>query len=426
MNRAVWGRVLGAGLAAVTLAAAPGCGARDYGPPVLKAADVERRTPAADAPVDAVSRGLAALGHELARTDAAPGKNWIASPLSIGSAFAMARAGANGETAAEIDRVLGLPAAGGHDAYNAVTRQVVTGDGPPPAPVAKREPGPPRPPTVRVGNALFTQHGLPIGPRFLDTLAAQYGAGVRPVDFASPDAADMINSWVRRETAGRIGKLFDELPGDTKLVLANTVYLRADWARPFTESRPDTFRRAGGSTVEVPMMHQEEKLGYAAGDGWQAVEVPYAGGRFAMRILLPSGDRAPATLLAPDAIAAVTAALRPMDVELSLPRWDFTTTIDLTRAMRNLGVTRAFDATADFSGISPGLYIDRAIHRATITVDEWGTEAAAVSGIGMALSAGPQPQVQVRVDRPFAFAIIHGPTRVPLFVGQVADPSARD
>jgi serpin B len=410
--------------AAAVLAAAAACGGTPAVPTL--AADVARQQPAADAPVRDVASAVTSFGYRL-QTSAFPTGNSVISPLSVAYAFAMARAGAGGETAAQLDRVFGFPASGLHDAFNAITRQVVTADQPPAEPRKARPDGPPRPPVVCVGNALFPQQGLAVGQPFLRTLAAQYGAGVHPVDFGSGKAAGVINAWASRQTAGRIKKVFDNLPGDTKLVLANTVYLRADWDRFLFAERavePAPFTRSDGSTAQVPTMHATEDLRYAAGTGWQAAEVPFAGGQLAMRILLPAPGQDPAKLLAPDTMAAVGAALRTVYIGLSLPKWDFGSDLDLVPALRALGLTAPFAGDADFGGISPGLRVDQAVHRATITVDEWGTEAAAVTGISWATAGRVPPTVQLTVDHPFAFAIVHTATGVPLFMGRVADPSA--
>lgn len=413
-------RLVAAGLTLATVAA---CG----GPamPTLIAGDVARQWPAADTPTGDVSRSVTALGYRLTGSAFPAGQNSVVSPLSIAYAFAMARAGAGGETAAQMDRVLGFPATGLHEAFNLITRQIVTADVPPPRRTGPREPGPP---VVCVGAGLFPQRGMPIGRPFLTTLAAQYGAGVYPVDFAGGTADDTINQWVRRQTAGRIKQAFDALPPSTALVLANTIYLRADWAGlTFAEDPVTTqpFTRAGGDTVGVPMMHGAIQMRYAVGDGWQAVEVPFAGGTLAMRILLPAPGRAPGPLLAPETMAKVASTLRTGYVGVSLPRWDFGADLDLVTALKAMGLTLPFAPAADFGGISPGLFIGQAVHRANITVDEWGTEAAAITGLAFATAAEPPPPIQVRVDHPFAFAVMHAGTGIPLFMGQVMDPSAR-
>jgi serpin B len=413
--------LVGVGL---VMALATGCGG---GPdiPTVSAAHVTREQPPTDAPVAEVARAVTGLGYRLETSAFPADRNSVLSPLSIAIAFAMARAGAGGGTAAQLDQVFGFPTAGLHGAFNAITRQVVTADTPPEA--KPRKDPTPQPPVVSLGNALFPQRGLPIGAPFLGTLAAQYGAGVHPVDFSAGKAAGVINQWVDRQTAGRITRLFDSLAAGTALVLANTVYLRASWDRLLFAKGgtvPAPFTRGDGTTEQVPTLHAEDTLRVAGGTGWQAVEVPYAGGQLAMRILLPAPGHSPASLLAPDTMAAVAAALRPEYVGLSLPRWDFASGLDLVPALQALGLTSPFAPGADFSGISPGLHVDQAVHRATITVDEWGTEAAAVTGLSMPLSAPAQPQTRIVVDRPFAFAIVHTGTGVPLFMGQVTDPSA--
>ena len=201
------------------------------------------------------------------------------------------------------------------------------------------------------------------------------------------------------------------------------------------ESRPDadepttadSFSLPDGAGVTVPTMHSAGSLRYATGPGWRAVELAYAGGSLAMRVLVPTGSTSPAELLAPATLRAVRAGLHEENVALSLPRWDFHTDLDLGEALQRLGVHAAFDPnSADFSGISPRpLYIDQAVHRANVTVDESGTEAAAVTGLAFkAVSAMVPAAITVRVDRPFAFAIVDTTTQAPVFLGTVADPRA--
>jgi serpin B len=423
-------RTLLLGLTAALVAsqvAACGRGGSGVRPPDLLMADgVTRLAPPADAPVAAATAGMTAFAYALCRASAKASQNWVASPVSIATAFAMARVGARGSTASQLDKVFGYPSTGRDEAFNAITRALVTTDVPakPSGPTPKPT-DPPRPPVVSIGNALFTSEHLAIGADFLRTLAAQYGAGARPVDFASTDAAAKINAWVKQQTAGRIDKLFDSLDPSTLLVLANTVYLRADWASIFLEPPTDQpFHRAGGAPVTASMMRQPMSAGYAAADGWQAVELPYAGGDLAMRLMLPAPAGAPDDMLSPAAMGAVTSRMADTQVDVTMPRWDFAADIDLTTVLRAMGLTVPFTGAADFSGIAPGLFIDQAIHRANITVDQRGTEAAAATGIAMTSSAPLPPPVSFTADRPFAFAIVGGPSRVPLFVGHVADPTA--
>ena len=379
------------------------------------------------APVDEAVAGMRAFGHELYGEVATGDPNTVVSPLSIWYAFAMARAGSGGDTAAEIDEVLGFPRAGLHEALASLSDGVVATDkAPPPPPDARRGASrDPEPPVVAIANGLFVQDGFAVGEPFARTLADHYGAAAEPVDFASGAAAREIDGWVREQTAGRIKKLFDSLDAATRVVLANAVYLKADWALPFAEhlTRPAPFTRADGSVVRVPTMRQEAELRYAAGHGWQAVELPYAGGELAMWVLVAAKGGDPGELLTPGVLAAVEDRLHSTRVDLRLPRWDFATDLDLIPPLQQRGMTKPFTGSADFTGIAPGLFIDQVVHKANITVDEWGTEAAAVTGIAMNESMPPPPDVQMRADRPFAFVVAHTPTGAPVFAGSVGDPS---
>ncbi|MGH3947041.1 MAG: serpin family protein [Pseudonocardiaceae bacterium] len=390
---------------------------------MLLAQGVSREVPR-QAPVEQIVAGLTRFGHDLYTVAAAPASNTVISPLSVGYAFGMARAGAAGQTASQLDQVFGFPASGPHAAFNDLDRQIVTAGAPPPrsSPGATRAPDVrPAPPVVAIANGLFVQDGLPVTDGFLRTLASQYGAGARI--FPPGQGAEQINAWVREQTAERIGRLFDQLDPATRLVLANAVYLKADWQTPFAKNPTTdaTFTRADGTMAAVPMMRQQESLRYASGQGWQAVELPYAGSELSMRVIVPQGALTPPEVLSPLTLAQVEALLRAAQVELFLPRWDFATGLDLLPALNTLGLT----ALDDFSGMSQErLALDQAVHRANITVDEWGTEAAAVTGLAFTVSAPPEPQVVVRADRPFAFTIVHQPTGAPLFIGHVADPLA--
>ena len=421
-------RILTSAVIAVLVAA---CGTGDSGAPpgdasVLRAAGVDRDLPPADAPVDATVHGMMAFGYNLYRASTEPASNAVISPLSIAYAFAMARAGARGDTADQIDGVLRYPTDGVHDAFNAITRELVTAAGPP-SPTAPPATGTvSAPPVLSIANGLFVQEGERLKEEFLRVLASEYGAGA--VDFRSPEAIEIIDAWVREQTADRIRKLFDELDPATKVVLGNAVYFKADWAFPFAEhpTRTESFTRTDGSTVRVPMMRQEADLRYATGDSWQAVELPYADSNLAMWVLVPTDQTTPGELLAPDTFTDVAARLHPGRVDLSMPRWDFATDLNLIPPLQDLGMEVPFEPGADFSAMLPGVWIDQAVHRANITVDEWGTEAAAVTGLAFATSLPPPPDVTIRADHPFVFAIVDTDNGTPLFIGHVADPTATD
>ncbi len=350
----------------------------------------------------------------------------MASPLSLAVAFAMVRAGAAGTTASELDTVFGFPTSGRDAAFNAITRRLATADVPPaPNRKAREANQKPQPPVVSVGNALFPQKGLAIGAPFLRTLAAEYGAGVRPVDFATGDALNQVNAWAEKQTAGRIKKIFDQLDGATKLVLANAVYFKADWHSYFLDASAAPFTKGDGTVIQAPTMHRTGLMRYAQTGGMSAIELPYALGEFAMWVMLPAVGGKPEDTLAPAAYGALRSAFGEAQVAIAVPKWDFETSLDLATLLPGLGLRKAFEPSADFSGIAGGLFIAQAVHKANITVDEWGTEAAAVTGIGMPTSAQPEPAIRFTADRPFAFAIVGGKERIPLFIGRVSDPAAK-
>lgn len=419
------------GLALPFLAACGRASVPDRGDLKLVAAQgVERRVPPKGTPVAPTVAGMTAFGHALLGVAGSPRENFVASPASIAFAFGMVRAGARGTSATQIDQALGFPSSGPHAALNALTRSIGTVGEAPPKDRGTRDAGEAsKPPVVSIANGVFAQQDFEIRDAYLRLLAEQYGAGVRTLDLRAPDAVAVINAWVRQQTAERIGKLFDRLDPNIVLVLANAIHLRADWRSPFERhaTAQGPFTRTDGSTVKARLMSREGRHRYAAGDGWQAVELPYTGDELAMWVLVPTTDATRATpgdLLAPATVDAALTGGREERLRIVMPRWDFATNVDLKPALERMGMTVPFTTAADLSGIAERLYVGQAIHRATITVDEFGTEAAAVTGVGVDLVSAPlPPKLVVRADRAFAFAIVHRPTRTPLFIGQVTDPS---
>jgi serine protease inhibitor len=383
--------------------------------PRLVSSDVERAAPVATPAASEAVVGMQAFAHRLLseHPELMQGPNAVVSAASIGTAFAMLRAGATGETAEQIDEVLGFPASDLGPAYNFLTDQW-TAEGP-------------GAPELTVANSLFVQDDFALKRPFLDALARDLGAGVRTVDFAG-DAAERINAWVRQQTRDRIEKLFDDLPASTRLVLANAIYLKATWTHQFTadSTSDDEFHRPAGAAVRVPFMNQTAHVDYVRGDDWSAVRLPYRGGELSMWVLLPDrqgGD--PVALLHPEVLTRATTTATQRQVELWLPKWDFQSDVPLTAVLPAMGMPRAFTDAAEFPGVSElPLMIDEVVHRADITVDEKGTEAAAATGIAMRVAALPaSPEVSFEADHPFAFVVLHDPTGSPLFEGVVGDPS---
>jgi serpin B len=385
----------------------------------LVKADVARSTPAADAPVDAVVGGLDDFAVRLAAQS--PDGNLVVSPASIGVAFAMAEAGADEATAAKIADVFGFPDQPGvHEAMNALSRQLDGANG-------DTEQGEV---ILELANALWAQQGTEIGQPFLDTLAANYGAGVQPTDFAGdPEGSrSAINGWVSDRTRERIPDLVPEgmITAETVTMLVNAIYMKAPWAVPFSEETTDDqpFHLADGSTATVPTMHGAERHWAAAQTGgFTAVELPYAGGKLSMVVLLPDEGTALADAeasLTGTELEQIVGGLQPATVDLDMPRWEAESALDLGQSLTALGLPIP---GGDLSGIAPGTQIGGAVHAANITVDEKGTEAAAATAVMGATSAMPPDQIlHVTIDRPFLFLVRDTASGAPLFYGRITDP----
>jgi serine protease inhibitor len=376
-----------------------------------------------------VVAGMRLFGDNLHQVTATSSANWTASPLSIAVAFGMLRAGARGATAKQLDHVFGFPTGSTpqgspHAALNALAAAIVTTS---PATI---NPSPssssPPPPIVDIANGFFLDNDFAtsVRPAFLQLLATQYGAHATGLSFADQTAAATINAWVAEQTRNRIKMLFRSLPANTKLALVNAVYLKTTWLNQFdpANTAPGQFTAASGSPVIAQLMHNSfEQVRFTENPSWQRITLPYVGGELAMRIVLPVGVvKDIPTLTKLVGIAAGSTSTDPSSpVHLTLPKWDAATTLKLLPALSALG----FRDVTDLSGIAPGLDVSAAIHKADITVDEMGTEAAAVTGITVAQSAIAATPVPMVVNRPFAWAVVHEPTDTPIFTGHVIDPT---
>jgi serpin B len=384
-----------------------------------------------------------ALHRQLATGD----DNLCVSPYSIESALAMTFVGADGETRTEMARVLHLTsdstvpasfAALQHslEEMSAKTSELVK--------QSKKFGGPSEPITLNIANRLFAQKGYAFREAFLSLVKQNFGGAFEPLDFvANPAAATQhINKWVADQTHDRIRDLIPggALDKTTRLVLANALYLKAPWANEFSENatQPEAFHVRGGTPVDVPMMRKTDRhFAYAKREGFTAVSLPYVGSDLQFVVFLPddvNGLHALESKLSGDMLAAC-AKLQTRDVDLHLPKFKLEPpTITLAKNFEALGMKTAFDqppGSANFDKIAPRtprdyLYISQIFHKTFIAVDEKGTEAAAATAVAMlagsALRSPPPPPIEVKIDRPFVYAIQHVPSGVCLFLGRVTDP----
>jgi serpin B len=282
-------------------------------------------------------------------------------------------------------------------------------------------------------NAAWLQKGFPIKPAFLDTLASYYGAGVWQTDFAGhmADALAAINSWTKRNTRGKIDRLFDQLDPTTQLVLANAVYFKAAWESPFDpkDTAPGPFTLGSGDHVSTPYLNDEDSAYPAAvRDGYAVVQLPYVGGRFAALAVMPtSGTLTDFTAhLTTQKLAGIVASLHQQPVHLSLPKFTTRSTLDLHDALAALGMPIAFTDRADFSRLTDQpVQVGQVVQRVYLSVAEKGTEAAAATGIAILPGAAQQPPaLSVAFDHPFLFLIRDTQTGAILFASTIDDPTA--
>lgn len=369
----------------------------------------------------------AAFAFDLYRALRGAEGNLFFSPYSISVALAMTYAGAAGNTADQMASSMHftLPRDRLHPAFNAYALDLQNRAEAETEGTAFE---------LSVANSLWGQQDFPFRREFLDLLAEHYGAGMRLVDFAAdPEAARLaINGWVSDETRDKILDLIPSGAIDplTRLVLANAIYFQAGWLHPFEAEATTTepFHLLDGTTVDAPLMHQDRAYGRSVRDGYRAVELPYASGNMSMLILLPDeGEfRSVEEALGPEMVQQLVDELTFGPVILSLPRFSYDSDFSLEAALRNLGMTDAFDpGSADFSGMDGrrDLFIGSILHKAFVSVDEHGTEAAAATAVIMELtSAYLDEPIVFTVDRPFLFLIRDRETGSILFLGRVLDP----
>ena len=339
-------------------------------------------------------------------------ENLALSPFSIGSALAMVRQGAAGNTASELDALLDVDAATLAAAVNTIWQRMTAAEGV----------------QLNGANAVWAQRDHAWKQPYLDGLAA-FGAPLQERDIAAdPEAVRVqINAWVKEVTHQMIPELLP--PGlvtvMTRMVLVNALRFAAAWQRPLADQGAAPFKAPGG-TKDVPWL-----AGGGAGLPWlerpdaRATVIPCEGGEFGLALVLPREGVAIRDVLTTATLIEVTRAPGEV-VSFGLPKFEVRTEAGLADALAAMGVRDAVDPDrADFSPMTDRekLFISFVQHQAVVVVDEKGIEAAAATAIGMEASGAAVEPKQLTCDRPFGYALVHLPTTTPLFVGVVADPT---
>jgi serine protease inhibitor len=281
----------------------------------------------------------------------------------------------------------------------------------------------------RLANSIWYRQGFPFHQSFLDVTRSWFDAEVRALDFASPASVGTINDWVDGSTNGKITKIIDEIRRENVMFLINAIYFKGSWRDQFDPSATidAPFRAADGREQAAKLMHRHAKMSYLQTPEFQAVDLPYGRNAFAMTVLLPAEGMtvdALAASITADSWAQWEKQFHTADVDLFLPRLKLTYERKLNDDLNALGMRNAFvEGGADFTRMAPAptgydLFIDYVKQKTYVDVNEEGTEAAAVTVVGISLTSAPQT-VTMRVDRPYLFAIRERLSGTILFIGKV-------
>lgn len=344
-------------------------------------------------------------------------QNVFISPLSILLALAMAYNGAVGDTnlaMADAMEFSGMDMEELNQGFSDLMVSILNGD-----------------PSIQINiaNSIWSRLGFDPEEDFVDINKKYYSSEVKELDFSDPGAVDTINGWIEDATEEKIKKMLTEIPGDVVMYLINAIYFKGDWTYPFEEEATyeEDFNLEDGSKKSVEMMHIVEHYDYIAGENFGMVRLPYGDEKFSMYIVLPDEG------VAVDSIVGfldsyyydnLRNSMVEKEIRLAMPKYKMEYGVKvLNDVLTELGMGIAFGPEADFSGINPGIFISKVMHKAVIEVNEKGSEAAAATVVAMVESAMPVDEmIEFTVDRPFFFVIADDRSGAILFIGKVVEP----
>jgi serpin B len=344
-------------------------------------------------------------------------ENIFVSPLSLHMALGMLLNGAGTETAAEIRK--GLKMEGVSDAdLNQAYKSLIDG-----LPVADSQ--------VKLGiaNSVWYKKNFQVENSFLEVMKNAFDAEIAGIEFDEA-GKDKINQWASDKTNGKIKKVLDKISEDQVMFLLNALYFKGDWKNKFdaAATADKTFKLESGSTKNVKMMYSKTDAGLKTSDQFTAVELPYGNDQFKMTLILPKGENTIGKVLSEintENWAALSASQGP-NVKVGLPRFTLDYAVDLIETIKAMGINKVFGG-GDLLKLSknPNLYVNLINQNTYLGIDEKGSEAAAVTTIGIGLtSAGPEPGVFV-CDRPFGLVISEKTSNTILFMGRIMNPESK-
>jgi serpin B len=345
------------------------------------------------------------------------GENVFISPFSISTALSMTYNGAQSTTKQAMAETLGydgLTLEAVNDSYKNIISYLHNAD---------------KKISLEVANSIWIREGEKIKEDFISRNMEFFNAEVDMLDFSQASAVDRINRWISDATNKKIDKMLESpIPADVVMYLINAIYFKGEWSSRFKpeQTSDGRFTTAGGEKKNVKMMSKMEETEYLDTGEYRAVRLPYGNGKTAMYCVLPNEGTDINEFIGGMDVQEWNRIRQEVsktdDVVLQIPRFKIEYGIkELNDSLIALGMEEEFSANADFSGIRPGLFISRVLHKAVIEVNEKGSEAAGVTVVEKAEGAAMQPPTFI-ADRPFLFMISEEETGSILFMGILADP----
>ena len=348
------------------------------------------------------------------------GKPMIISPLSLSLALSMTACGADGETEKQMTSVLGFTGYSSEEVAGYYKKMIEALKG-----IDKKS-------TFEIANSIWVSKYLNVKEEFVSMVKDNFVSEKRTVDFMDPTVVNQVNKWCSDNTHGKITEIVKSIPPETVMALVNALYFNGKWGgfKFNDKTNEEDFKTIDESKTKVEMMSASSSLSYASDNGWSMVNLPYGNGAFRMSVILPPAEMKfadAAKSLDAERFSKLSAIANTYPVNLKMPRFKNEYSIDeLGDVLVALGMEDAFDPQkANFrkmADVSLGeIFIGTVKHKTFIDVNTKGTEAAAVTYVGMVLSA-PEPvtygPVDVIVDRPFFYIISESSTGSILFIGQ--------
>ncbi|HBR00722.1 serpin family protein [Roseofilum sp. Belize Diploria] len=345
-------------------------------------------------------------------------KNIFISPSSVAIALTMTYNGASGDTQTAMANALELQGMSLNDinqAYATLKQRLENTD---------------ESIELSIANSLWGRNDVNFKADFLQQTKTYYDAKVRSLDFTDPATPKHINNWVQRQTKGKIPQIVDQINPDDLLFLINATYFHGQWQNEFnptlTQERP--FYLLNGQEKQHPMMFQTGSYDYLENEQFQAIRLPYGDGRFSLYVFLPQPEQNLSQFYAQlnsSIWQTWLGQFQENEGSIALPKFQLEYGVELKPVLSALGMDLAFSQQADFSEISDiSAKIDGVKHKTFVEVNEKGTEAAAVTSVGIVATSirPPSNPFEMVVDRPFFCAIYDHETQTPLFFGSIVNP----